>query len=53
MKIDFEKAYDSITWNFMYYMMTRMGFFEKWVHWIKECLESSTISILVNGIPTT
>ena len=51
-KIDFEKAYDSVSWKFLYYMTARMGFCEKWVHWIKKCLESSSISILVNGSPT-
>ena len=51
-KIDFEKRYDSVSWKFLYYMMTRMGFCDKWVYWIKACLESSFISILVNGNPT-
>jgi len=29
-----------------------MKFCNKWVYWIKECLESSSISILVNGSST-
>lgn len=43
---------DSITWKFLYYMMEIMGFSNKWINWIKECLESATISILVIGSPT-
>ena len=50
--IDFENAYDYVSWKFLYYMMARMGFCEKWVHWIKECLESSSISILFNRSPS-
>lgn len=50
-KVNFEKAYDSISWDFMYYMMGRLGFSEKWVRWIKWNIESTTISILVNGSP--
>jgi len=50
-KIDFEKVYDSVSWEFLFYMLARMGFCGKWVHWIKKCLESSSISILVNGSP--
>ncbi|XP_058725620.1 uncharacterized protein LOC131596902 [Vicia villosa] len=29
-----------------------MGFLEKWLRWIKECLNSASISVLVNGCPT-
>ena len=25
-KVDYEKAYDSVAWDFLKYMMTRMGF---------------------------
>jgi len=51
-KVDFEKAYDSIDWAFLMYMMGRLGFCSKWIRWIRGCLESSTISVLVNGSPT-
>ena len=29
-----------------------MGFCEKWISWIKTCLESLFVSVLINGIPT-
>ena len=51
-KLDFEKAYDSVSWEFLFYMMGRLGFCEKWVQWIRACLESATVSVLVNGSPT-
>lgn len=51
-KVDFEKAYDSVEWGFLLDVLKTMGFGQKWCKWIKSCLESSTISILVNGSPT-
>jgi len=31
LKVDFEKAYDSVDWGFLEYMITRVGMEEKWV----------------------
>eukprot|EP00268_Persea_americana_P020224 TRINITY_DN20445_c0_g1_i1.p1 TRINITY_DN20445_c0_g1~~TRINITY_DN20445_c0_g1_i1.p1 ORF type:complete len:150 (+),score=21.65 TRINITY_DN20445_c0_g1_i1:600-1049(+) len=39
-KLDLGKAYDRVDWKFLQYMLTRMGFGEKWRKWIQEC-ESS------------
>ncbi|KHN42744.1 Transposon TX1 putative 149 kDa protein, partial [Glycine soja] len=33
-KVDFEKAYDSISWDFVLYMLEKTGFCSKWVKWI-------------------
>ncbi|XP_071708359.1 uncharacterized mitochondrial protein AtMg01250-like [Rutidosis leptorrhynchoides] len=33
--------------------MTFIGFGSKWRHWILSCLKSASISILVNGSPTS
>ncbi|GKV28721.1 hypothetical protein SLEP1_g37737 [Rubroshorea leprosula] len=51
-KADFEKAYDSVNWNFLDSMMNKFGFCLKWRSWIKECLLTSSVSVLVNGSPT-
>ena len=51
-KVDFEKAYDSISWSFLYYMLRRLWFCETWNKWVKGCLEFVTISVLVNENPT-
>jgi len=48
-KVNFEKAYDSVDWKFLYYMLGRLGFNCKWIKWVKAYMESATISILVNG----
>ncbi|XP_071699108.1 uncharacterized protein [Rutidosis leptorrhynchoides] len=51
-KFDFEKAFDSLSWDFLLDMMSRMGFGSRWRRWILACLKSASISILVNGSPT-
>jgi hypothetical protein len=33
-KVDFEKAYDSVDWNFLDYMLQRFGFGPKWRVWM-------------------
>ena len=33
-------------------MLGRLDFYEKWIYWIKACLELASMSILVNGSPT-
>jgi len=51
-KVDFEKAYDSVDWGFLEYMLYRVGMSEKWVAWMKACVCGGSKSILVNGCPT-
>nr|GEX42385.1 RNA-directed DNA polymerase, eukaryota, reverse transcriptase zinc-binding domain protein [Tanacetum cinerariifolium] len=48
-KVDFEKAYDSVRWDFIDDILRRCGFGEKWCKWIQSCLYSSRGSVLVNG----
>jgi hypothetical protein len=44
-KVDFEKAYDSVDWNFLEYMLYRFGFGEKWIRWIRACVFAGNLSI--------
>ncbi|GJV55335.1 RNA-directed DNA polymerase, eukaryota [Tanacetum coccineum] len=51
-KVDFEKAFDSVRWDFLDDVLKKFGFGEQWRRWIQCCLNSSKGSILVNGSPT-
>jgi hypothetical protein len=51
-KVDFEKAYDSVDWNFLVYMLHRFGFNDLWIKWMKACVCSGKMSVLINGCPT-
>ncbi|GJY53747.1 putative RNA-directed DNA polymerase [Tanacetum coccineum] len=48
-KVDFEKAFDSVNWNFLLDIMSQMNFGPKMCNWISSCLSSSSVSVLVNG----
>ncbi|KAL9687275.1 hypothetical protein QQ045_031674 [Rhodiola kirilowii] len=51
-KLDFCKAYDSISWDYLDQIQERMGFGVKWRRWISECISTPRLAVLVNGSPT-
>ena len=51
-KVDFEKSYDSVRWDYLDEVLKKFGFGVRWRGWIQRCLSSSRGSILVNGSPT-
>lgn len=48
-KVDLNKAYDRICWDFLFQVMERMGFSAVWINWIKECASTVKYSINANG----
>ncbi|KAK2423594.1 hypothetical protein QL285_034041 [Trifolium repens] len=48
LKIDISKAYDKVDWGFMRGMLERLGFVDKWIHWMMLCVSSVNYSVLVN-----
>ena len=50
MLIDFEKAFDSVSWNFLYKVLKHLNFGDSFVSWIKLFNKNITGSILQCGI---
>nr|CAD1824707.1 unnamed protein product [Ananas comosus var. bracteatus] len=51
LKIDFERAFDQINWDFLFQLLSARGFGTKWVDWIKGLLLSTSSAVLLNGTP--
>lgn len=50
-KIDLQKAYDSVEWLYLRRVMEEMGFSQLFISWVMECIQTVN-SIIVNGEPT-
>ena len=51
MKVDMNKAYDHVEWDFLEAVLGKLGFNDIWITWIMECVESITYSVIINGKP--
>ncbi|RVW18195.1 Transposon TX1 uncharacterized 149 kDa protein [Vitis vinifera] len=52
LKMDIEKAFDHVNWDFLMEVMSKMGFGHRWINWMKWCCSTATFSILINGSPS-
>nr|GEX75066.1 RNA-directed DNA polymerase, eukaryota [Tanacetum cinerariifolium] len=47
-KVDFEKAFDSVSWKYLDFILDSLDFGSKWRSWITACLHSSRAFIFIN-----
>jgi len=46
-----KKAYDRVEWDFLEACLLKIGFDEKWVKWVMQCVTTITFSVKFNGEP--
>lgn len=47
-KVDFEKAYDSVNWSFLYNILLKKGFSDKLNDWLFSIISSGKVNIRMN-----
>ena len=51
LKLDISKAYDKVEWACLEKMMKKLGFVERWIRLIMQCVTSVTYAIKINRSP--
>ena len=52
LKLNFQKAYDTVRWSFLENILEITGFGKKWRGWIAQCLSIASMCSLINRSPT-
>jgi exonuclease III len=53
LQIDFEKAFDSVNWEFMFKTLEKMNFDKDFIKWVKILYKNTTSCVMNNGHKTT
>lgn len=49
LKVDINKAFDRVDWNYLFCLLQKMGFHETLINQIQICLQTIHYSMLING----
>ena len=51
LKLDISKAYDKVEWSFLNQTLLRLGFSPNWVDLIMRCVSTTSLPVIINGVP--
>lgn len=50
-KLDISRAFDSLSWPFLFEVLRAKGFGQRWMDWMAVLLHSASTKVVVNGVP--
>ena len=51
LKLDFSKAYDKVSWRFIFHAMGMIGINEQFIRWVQLLFRNATATVNLNGNP--
>ena len=48
-KLDIEKAYDKVNWEFLLKCLENKGFGSTWCGWMRKIIQNGTVSVKLNN----
>ncbi|XP_026420596.1 uncharacterized protein LOC113316636 [Papaver somniferum] len=51
LKLDMSKDFDILEWPFLLKVLQSFGFCEDWCQLIKQCISTTSLSVILNGLP--
>lgn len=49
LKLDFEKAYDKVSWRFLEEVTKSKGFSDQWIDWVMKAVRGGRVAVNLNG----
>jgi hypothetical protein len=49
LKLDYEKAYDCVSWDFLFEILASRGFSATWTNWIDKLIRGGSVGVNLNG----
>jgi hypothetical protein len=50
LKLDYEKAYDKVNWQFLLDILEKRGFGKRWIEWTKKILFRGSVGLTINNV---